>query len=885
MTPPSQIAHYRITSKLGEGGMGAVYRATDTRLNREVAIKVLPASLAGDAQYMARFEREAQTLAALNHPNIATVYGIEQGALVMELVEGPDLKGPMPLDDAIPIARQIALGLDAAHERGIVHRDLKPANVKITPAGVVKILDFGLAKSTGNASAATAGSPTLSPTLSLAMTQAGMILGTAAYMSPEQARGKPVDKRADIWAFGVVVYELLTGTMLFGGGETISDSLAAVLTREPDYSALPKDTPPHLRRLIERCLRKDPNQRLRDIGDARLLLDEAEPAAPAPVGRGSSRLWMAAAALSTLALAAVATMLFREAAPQASVVRFQVASPDGAAFPRGEMALSSDGRKLVFIASAAGGGATQSSLWIRSFDSLEARPLPGTESGTFPFWSPDGRFVAFTANGKLKKVDVSGGPPQTLCNVPGNFPSAGFWHSDGTLFFGAGRLGILRVSQAGGDPAPVIKMDPAAGEAAYSSPHLMPDGRHILVLISFEAVEKDAVFLISLDGKEKKLLVATGRSFGYAPPSGKEASGHLLFLRQETLMDQPLNPRSYELAGEPFPVAEHVRFSRYSSFFTVSPSGALAYRVGAGGGFRQLTWFDRAGNTEPMGPAAEYGPIALSRDGTRAAVTETDAQSANIDLWLFDLARGIPTRFTIDEAEDSDPVWSPDGRTVAFSSRRDRFAALYVKDSAGAAREERLHEVEDIERPTDWSPDGRYLLYTRGARTALKLWVLADPLDPAKRKAEVYLDTPYSTSEGQFAPVSAGPPRWVAYTSDESRQGYEIFVQSFPAGAGKFQISTGGGTQPRWRRDGKELFYMATDGKMIAVDVKTSPRFEAGIPRVLFESHMSNPIAQTAYRHDVTPDGRRFLLNMQRQTNARAEAITVVLNWPAGVKK
>jgi eukaryotic-like serine/threonine-protein kinase len=886
MTPGSQIAHYRITAKLGEGGMGAVYRATDTKLNRDVAIKVLPPAFAEDAARMQRFEREAQVLASLNHPNIAAIYGIEENAIVMELVAGEDLKGPLPVGTVIDYARQIAAGLEAAHEKGIVHRDLKPANIKVTPDGVVKLLDFGLAKAREeSASASSAATPTMSPTLSLAMTQAGMILGTAAYMAPEQARGKPVDRRADIWAFGVILYELLTGAMLFGGGETVSDSLAAVLTREPDYAALPKDTPPRLRKLIERCLRKDPKQRLRDSGDARLLLDEAEPAAAAPMVRSNSRLWMAAAAVLMLALAALATIHFRETVPQAPVVRFQVPSPDGAAFPRGEMALSSDGRKLVFIASAAGGGATQSILWIRSFDSLETRPLAGTESGIFPFWSPDGRFVAFTSGGKLKKVDVSGGPPQTLCSVPGNLPSGGFWHADGTIYFGGGRQGIMRVAESGGNAAPVITPDRAGGEAVHSYPYLLPDGKHLLTLISFETIDKDGVFLISLDGKERKRLVSASRSFDFAPPRGDQASGHLLFVRQDTLMDQPLNPRTYEPAGEPFPVVEHIGFSRYTSFFTVSPSGALAYQTRATGGFRQLTWFDRTGKAEPMGSAAEYAAVALSRDGTRAAVTQTDAQSANTDLWLFDLVRGIPTRFTFDEAEEGDPVWSPDGRTVAFSSRRDGVAGLYVKDSTGAAKEERLQKVEEIERPTDWSADGRYLMFSRGARTALKLWVLADPLDPAKRKAEVYLDTPYSTSEGQFAPVSAGPPRWVAYASDESRQGHEIFVQSFPAGAGKFQISTGGGTQPRWRRDGKELFYMATDGKMMAVDVKTSPRFEAGIPHALFESHMSNPVAQTVYRYDVAPDGKRFLLNMQKQNNPGAEAITVVLNWQAGVKK
>jgi Tol biopolymer transport system component len=874
--------------------MGEVWRATDTKLNRDVAIKVLPAAFAEDAARMARFEREAQVLASLNHPNIAAIYGVEQGAIVMELVDGEDLAGPLPVDTVIDYARQMAAGLDAAHEKGIVHRDLKPANIKLTSDGVVKLLDFGLAKAREESAATAMGagsmiSPTLSPTMTQAMTQAGLILGTAAYMSPEQARGKPVDKRSDIWAYGVILYELLTGRHLYGGGETVTDTLAAVVLKEPDFSALPADTPQRLRRLIERCLKKDAKLRLRDIGEARLMLDEPEIAAPAAAAiavtkAAPSRLWMPIAGVLALGLAGLAVVHFRQSPPPREMVRFSVQPPEGGSFPSlGNMALSPDGRKLVFSAVVKG----MVALWVRPLDSIEARPLAGTENANFPFWSPDSRFVGFTADGRLKKVDTLGGPPQTLCVVGPNAPTTGSWASDGWIYFPNGREGIFRVPQAGGDAVRLTQV--GAAETFHVFPQVLPDGRGLLFWLAAGNTEQAAVWFMSTDGKAKKRIAPSVRTFSYVPPLDGGSLGHLLLTRQDTLMAQPVNATSFDLAGDPFPVAEHVGNLRSYAFFTSSANGVLAYRVGVGAGTRQIAWFDRTGKpVGNLGAPGDYVALALARDGSRAAIVQNESVASKLDLWLYDIARDVPSRFTFNDAEQNDPVWSPDGSMLAFSSRRDGLYTLYLKNANGAAQEERLQKAEDGERPCDWSPDGRFLLYTTRTKGGVggALWTVENPADPAKRKKAPYLDDGHAVSQGQFSPGPAGGPRWVAYTSDESKHGYEIFVQSFPLGAGKFQVSRGGGTQARWRHDGKELFYSSPDGKIMGVDVKLTPMFSAGVPHVVVDTRGSVPNAQITFRYDVSPDGQRFLVNTdQIGAGGTPQPITVVLNWLAGVRK
>ncbi|MGO9259373.1 MAG: protein kinase domain-containing protein [Bryobacteraceae bacterium] len=870
MSPEQSIAHYRIVCKLGEGGMGAVYRATDTRLNRDVAIKVLPPAFAEDTARMQRFEREAQLLASLNHPNIAAIYGIEQGAIVMELVEGEDLKGPVPVETASHYARQIANALEAAHEKGIIHRDLKPANIKVTPDGTVKLLDFGLAKATESSQAEGPGGrpATDSPTLSLAMTQTGTILGTAAYMSPEQARGKPVDKRADIWAVGVVLYEMLTGKMLFGGGETVSDSLAAVLTREPDFNALPKDTPPRVRLLLERCLRKDPKQRLRDIGDARLTLDEAEPGVPAPapvVPATRPRLpWILAAvfALSTLALAA---LWLRRPVEEARTIKFSVLPPEKAGFVADSLpAVSPDGRHLAFAAGSEG----KTQIWIRDLNALAARPLPGTDGGFDPFWSPDSRFVAFFTPGKLKKVDIVGGPALTVCGASNG--RGGSWNQNGVIVFTPSFGNSLSsVPATGGTATPLTTLEESLSETSHRFPWFLPDGRHFLFTARSGDEKKTAIYVGDLESKERRRLFAAASNAVYTPP------GFLLFMRERTVMAQAFDATALRTTGDPFPVAEQVDYAQASiqGQFAVSQTGVLAYYSGGAALDSQLTWFDRDG--KPLGTVGPPGTMqapAISPDGGTVAVDRLDAQAGTYDLWLHDLAHSTDSRFTFDPSHDWCPVWSPDGSRILFASNRTGRWGLYQKPATGAGKEELLYETAGLTFTTDWSRDGRFAIFhSLAAKTGDDLWVL--PL-LGDRKAFPFLQTEFAEMYGKLSPDG----RWLAYASDETGV-YEVYVQTFPGKEGKWQVSAKGGTRPVWSRDGKELFYIAEGHKLMAVEVRSGVQFEHGVPKALFEAR-----TPTGASFDVTRDGKRFLLinSLAQEANA---PMTVVINWHAGVKK
>jgi Tol biopolymer transport system component len=868
-------------AKIGEGGMGEVYRALDTKLGREVAIKIIPETFARDADRMMRFAREARVLASLNHPHIAAIYGVEERALVMELVEGPTLaeriaQGPVPLEEALPIARQIGEALEYAHEKGVVHRDLKPANIKLTADGQAKVLDFGLAKALSN-EPASADDPADSPTLTMRATQAGIIMGTAAYMSPEQARGKIVDKRADIWAFGVVLYEMLTGRQLFEG-ETVSDTLAHVLTKEPEWNRAHAKT----RRLLRKCLERDPKRRLRDIGDAWELLDEA--AETPAIGLRHRWLPWAAMALAILTLAglAVAVVHFRETAPQPVPMRFQIPAPEKTDFGHNGMALSPDGRRLAFVAIGADG---QGTVWVRPLDSLAAQALPGTEGATFAlFWSPDSRFLGFAVRGKLKKIEATGGPPQTLCEIPGAIVG-GSWSRDGLIIFGTPSSGLFRVPQAGGVATQFTTPDASLGEVGQLMPWFLPDGRHFLYVTYTKNVEDEAIYFATLDSKERKRLVDAKQDAAYAPPAAGSGNGHLLFLRDGTLMAQPLDARRFELAGEPFPVAEQVGSYLSRGFFSVSANGALAYLSGSPGVNSQLVWFDRGGKSlGTLGqPANYYGGLALSPDGKHVAVGEGDQTGS--DIWLLDVARGVHTRFTFD-TRSLKPTWSLDGTRLVFNSNRGQDGMSW-KDSSGSGNQELLSKSGS---PDDWSADGRYLLYifSDPKTTHRDLWVLPDPAGPPENhKPMPYLQTPFDKRQPRFSPDG----HWIAYTSDESgpRQ-YQIYVQSFPAGAGKFQVSTGaGGTQPRWRRDGKELFYLAADGKLMAVETQTTPKFEAAAPKALFDPQIPRggvpPFMY--YRYDVTADGKRFLVNSSPTApeSSAAAPITVVVNWLAGLKR
>jgi serine/threonine protein kinase len=876
---PQTIAHYRITGKLGAGGMGVVYRATDTKLGRDVAIKVLPSKFADEPERMERLQREAHVLASLNHPNIAAIYGIEEGALIMEMVDGRTLEGPLPIEEALPLARQIAEALEYAHEKGIIHRDLKPSNIKITPEGRVKLLDFGLAKALS--SDIPSGDPQASPTITIATTGAGLIMGTAAYMSPERARGAPADRRTDIWSFGVVLFEMLTADRLFGG-DTISDTLANVLKSDPNWSALPPDTPPQIRRLLRRCLARDRKLRLADIADARLEIEDAQagrveekpsaPRAAAPVFGGKPGWWSIALAVIGLAALAFAVVHLRETASDSLPVRFQIPVPDKANFANNGFALSPDGRRLAVIATGNNGRPV---LWVRALDSLVAQPLPGTEGVNYtPFWSPDSRSIAFLISGTLKKIAASGGTPQTLTQIRGTLVG-GSWSRDGVILFGANTGGLFRVSAEGGEATPATTPDTAHGEIAHVRPWFLPDGRHFLYATRMQQPDDTAIYVGTLGSNERKRLLGAHEAAIFAPPSAGAQYGNVLVLRQGTLVAQPFDPAGLQLSGDPVPIAEHVAYFLGTGFFSASANGALAYRIGSGGGI-QLTWFDRQGKTVSLlgAPAIYAGSLNLSPDGKHVAVEQTD-QSENRDVWVLDAARGGATRFTFDLAQDLSPAWSADGSTIVFGSDRRAAGAfdIYRKDGNGSADEELLIASG---RPDAWSPDGQYLLYTvNDPKTRADLWILPGSGD---RKPRPYLQTRFDERQGRFSPDG----RWIAYTSDESGQ-YQVYVQSFPAGGGKFPVSTSGGVQPRWRHDGREIFYIAADGNLMAADVKLTPKLEIGVPKALFDPHIQGGGSQfTYFRYDVSPDGQRFLVNsVPPSDEAGTGAITVVLNWQA----
>jgi len=863
--PGTKFGVYEILAKLGEGGMGTVYRALDSRLNRQVAIKVMTEAFRG------RFQREAHMIAKLNHPNVCTLYDVGPDYLVMELVEGPTLaeriaKGPLPLEEAIGIARQIGGALEAAHEKGIVHRDLKPANVKLAADGSAKVLDFGLAKSPEEKD---------SPLVTATLTRAGTVVGTPGYMSPEQARGEKVDERTDIWAFGVVLYEMLTAEQPFER-RTVTETLAAVLTREPDYAK----TPVKVRRLLRRCLEKDLKQRLRDIGDAPWMMDEPlaeEPAAHIEPAR-NKWLWPALAGISLLAFAGVSAIHFRERPPDPpKPVRLQFVPDKVTIGPSYLFTLSPDGTKLAYYA-AGGDGVLR--LWVRAMDTLESRPLSATDLiANFPiFWSYDSRFLLFQSGRKLVKIDVAGGPAQTLCDISG-FAVGGSSNRDGTILFGSSTGPVMRVSSEGGTATPVTALDAARRESRHIGPVFLPDGRHFLYVRGGKP-ESTGVYLGSLDAKPEHQaatrLLATGATMDFVPfEDGR--SGEILFLHQGTLSAQQFDLRRLELSGQAVPIAEQVGAYLSAGRFSASRTGALVYRTGGAAGLNKLAWFDRKGTILGTPTDAFYGSqtLRLSPDGSRAVVRHPEASGSN--LWLANLARGGRTRFTYSKAGVDDyPAWSPDGTKIAFSSTRGGHADLYQRASNGAGEDELLLKSERDKYPWDWSRDGRFLLFHEtNPMGGTDLAVL--PMDSqGRRKSVLFLSSEFFSVNARFSPDG----RWVAYTSNESGS-YEIYVRPFPApegGGGKWMVSQGGGVYPAWRRDGKELFYLRQDGELMAADVSANgAAFQSGIPRLLFK-------AAFGAGWDVDSDGTKFLFAIGGEEAAQSP-FTVVLNWTSLLRR
>jgi eukaryotic-like serine/threonine-protein kinase len=896
LSPGTRVGAYEVLAKLGEGGMGEVYRARDTKLGRDVALKFLSETFAGDADRLARFEREARTLASLNHPHIAQVYGFEDRALVMELVEGEDLsdriaRGPIPLDEALTLARQIAEALEAAHDAGVIHRDLKPANIKLRGDGTVKVLDFGLAKAGGAGRAVGAGDLPDSPTItSPAMTAAGLILGTAAYMAPEQAKGKPVDKRADIWAFGCVLFEMVTARRPFDG-EDITDTIAAVVSKEPDWSRIPAP----LTRLLQRCLQKDPRRRLRDIGDAWSLIDDGPRAASAmPASRG----WMTGvlagvAVLAMVVAGAFAYVHFGETGPAPPpVTRLHMALPAGAT-PDLNMQISPDGRRLAYLGRGADGVVR---AYLRAFDELNASPVAGTEgagSGSL-FWSPDSRWLAFMNQQRLKKFDVvGGGSPQTIADVSGAPVIGGAWNRDGVIVFGSnpgsgrqGSGGLFKVSAAGGIITPITSLDAERKEMGHRFPTFLPDGRRFLYLRASVTPERSAIFVGDIDSTPERqpsqpIVTTPAGPAVFFPATGRESAtaGQLLFFRANALMLQPFDLATLQLSGEPRNVAEPVGTFLDRGVFSVSPT-ALIYTT-----------------AKPAGPPGAYTDLALSPDGTRAVVAVSELERATRrSLWLLDFARDTRVRLTFNAGRDRSPIWSPDGKSIVYVSEIDG-STIARKQATGEGNDEVLVKSAERQTPTSLSQDGQFLAFgfPRRETRSPDLFVLplAEPAD--RRKPYALAATPLIEMDPQISPDG----RWVAYVEADpggaGRVGRpEIYVRPFPASAEaqpngtKWQVSSEGAESPRWLAGGRQLSYVTGPEearRIVVVDVLQPPdahrgaqTFQWGASRPL----LSLPKGTTV--HSLTRDGKRLLAATPVAASAAPHPLTVVMNWLTGIQ-
>jgi serine/threonine protein kinase/Tol biopolymer transport system component len=926
------LGAYEILALVGAGGMGEVYRARDTRLDRTVAIKVLAASLTGDPQLRERFDREARAISSLNHPHICTLYDVghhdpSPGSgraavdfLVLEYLEGETLAerlgpsgrsdhlregyGGRPLqplapEEALRIGIEICDALDKAHGSGIVHRDLKPANVFLVSKGrssdrpIAKLLDFGLAKSAAPVVAASGLSmlPTTPPNL----TAQGTILGTFQYMAPEQIEGLEADARTDIFAFGALLFEMLTGRPAFEG-KTRASLLGAILKDEPPpVSRVQPVAPATLDRIISTCLAKDPDDRYQSARD--LLRDLKWVASGSSDGSGartvtpsarSTRVAWLVAALSTIALIATAVIALRrtrEVTSPAVPAQFTIVAPENMLFggPRAggtgiatQLAVSPDGRNIVFVA----GTTSTYQIWLRPIAGLAARPIPGTEDGAFPFWSPDSRFIGFFAAGKLKKVQITGGPPIVLCDAP--LGRGGSWSRENVILFATTsfeRNGLQRVSSAGGTPTVVTTVDPANREDTHRWPHFLPDGRHFFYTASTgtccPASKPGTIRIGSLDPADPTITLLQAES------SVSYASRHLLYARDGTLIALPFDPEARQPTGDAFPLAERVGWegSRYVSA-SVSENGTLVYGQGSSLGAQQLTWFDRAGRIlGTLGEAAPYINLALSPDERRVAVAMGTGSPQNVDIWIIDIARNVRSRLTVDPGTDVSPLWSPDGTRIAFQgSRAGKAISLRQISSDGTGADELLLEGSGnfTMTPSDWSKDGRFIAYAPRSGGQSDIWVL--PLF-GDRKPFPLTRTPFRESSAAFSPDG----RWIAYTTDEDGRN-NVYVQPFPGPGAKYPVSRDGGFQPVWRADGKELFYVAADVSLTAVPIDPTSQIPAGPPQALFQFRSGAPQFDASQLYAVTKDGKRFLVNA-RSGQTSQSPLTVVVNWPATIQK
>ena len=879
----TKLGRYEIRSKIGAGGMGEVYQARDMELGREVAVKVLPSSFSTDATRLQRFQQEACAAGALNHPNVLIVHdiGAVDGApyVVSELLQGETLRkriGGTPLAQrrAIDYALQIAHGLAAAHEKGIIHRDLKPDNIFITNDGRVKILDFGLAKLTqldGNQI------QTDAPTRRV-NTDPGVVMGTVGYMAPEQLKGQPVDQRSDIFSFGAILYEMLSGRRAFHG-ESTAETMSAILREDPpELSDTNNSVSPALERLVNHCLEKNPESRFHSARDLAFALESlsgsaatqtsAVPAVGPPRMKRRELIAWIVAAIAVLTAMALAIVRFQRVPAEVRTVRSFILPPEKSSFDfsvrmGSTIAVSPDGRRLAFVAAVEG----KQLLWIRSLETVSIQTLGGTEGATYPFWSADSRFVGFFAEQKLKKIDVAGGPPITLCDAPDG--RGGTWNRDGVIVFAPNSTGgLYRVSASGGVATAVTKLDEARVETSHRLPFFLPDGDHFLYLGDVGgSSDGDAIAISSLTKQDGKVLVSANSNAAYA-------QGYLLFLRERTLMAQRFDPERLQTTGDAFPIGEQVRTGRVlgTGIFSVSEEGVLVYQSGPGDSGSELIWFDRTNKPiGKLGDQSPYNSLSLSPDGKSATVAvSTQLGAANI--WLYEVGRGLKRPFTFGPALTRAQVWSPDGASIFFTSNRKGHFDLYRKASSGAGSEELLVESSLDKTPTSISPDGRFLLYHAiDPKTKADVWVL--PLEGGQK--------PFALLQGEFNELNAhfSPDgRWVAYQSNESGRS-EIYVTPFPNPSSKRQISTSGGRVPKWRRN--EVFYLSLDNKLIVSEVKVYEHtLEIGATRSLFEIRPGGP----GNVYDVSADGQRFLVNMAVEQQITAP-LTLVLNWTAELKK